>query len=217
MGFGRARPTLRASDTSKPQLLEASLLGTERAREARPRLHARKGWLVRSAGRGVARAGGLRSFSVRTLIVATDGSDLAVHAAVAGVSLARPADRLLVVCAVDLIDPGEDATGHAGPTVTEEQAAAGNREVREQGEAAVAGTAEAMRDLGYAPEQVETRLVEGEPGPALCRVAGEVDASALIVGTRGRGGLTRALLGSTSDYIVRNAPCSVIVSRNTQP
>jgi nucleotide-binding universal stress UspA family protein len=31
-------------------------------------------------------------------------------------------------------------------------------------------------------------------------------------GSRGRGGLTRALLGSVSDYIVRNAPCPVVVT-----
>lgn len=148
-----------------------------------------------------------------TLIVATDGSDLAVRAAVAGVSLTRPADRLLVVCAVDVIQPGEDATGHAGPTITYEVAEASNREAKAQGQAAVAATAEALRDLGYTSEQVETRLVEGGPGPALCRLADEVDASALIMGSRGRGALKRVLLGSVSDYVVRNAPCSVIVSR----
>jgi nucleotide-binding universal stress UspA family protein len=150
-----------------------------------------------------------------TLIVATDGSDLAFQAALAGVSLTRPADKLLVVSAVDLIDPAEDATGHAGPTITSEQAEASNREAKAQGQAAVAASAEALRVLGYAPEQIETRLVEGAPGPALCRLASDVDASALIIGSRGRGGLKRALLGSVSDYIVRNAPCSVVVSRST--
>ena len=152
-----------------------------------------------------------------TLIVATDGSDLAFQAALAGVSLARPADTVLVVSAVDLVAPGEDATGHAGPTITYEVAEASNREAEAQGQAAVAAIADALRGLGYAPEQVETRLVEGGPGPALCRLADEVDASALIVGSRGRGGLRRALLGSVSDYVVRNAPCSVIVSRTTEP
>lgn len=150
-----------------------------------------------------------------TLIVAIDGSELALQAATAGVSLARPADNLLVVFAVDMLHPGEDATGHAGATITPEHAEASNRESKAQGQAAAATTAEAMRDLGYGPEQVEIRLIEGDPGPALCRLAGAVDASALIIGSRGRGGLKRALLGSVSDYVVRNAPCSVIVSRST--
>jgi nucleotide-binding universal stress UspA family protein len=33
------------------------------------------------------------------------------------------------------------------------------------------------------------------------------------MGSRGRGALKRVLLGSVSDYVVRNAPCSVIISR----
>jgi nucleotide-binding universal stress UspA family protein len=40
-----------------------------------------------------------------------------------------------------------------------------------------------------------------------------VDAVAIVVGSRGRGGLKRAFLGSVSDYVVRNAPCSVVVTR----
>jgi nucleotide-binding universal stress UspA family protein len=154
---------------------------------------------------------------VTTLIVATDGSELAIQAALAGASLTARADRLLVVCAVDLVDPAEDATGHAGPTMTHEQVGDSHREAKAEGQAAVAATAEALRDVGYEPEQVETLLVEGDAGPALCRLAAEVGASALIVGSRGRGGLKRALLGSVSDYIVRNAPCSVVVSRDREP
>lgn len=46
-----------------------------------------------------------------TLIVATDGSDLALQAAVNGVSLTRQADNVLVVSAVELMLPGTDATG----------------------------------------------------------------------------------------------------------
>jgi nucleotide-binding universal stress UspA family protein len=36
----------------------------------------------------------------------------------------------------------------------------------------------------------------------------------VVVGSRGRGGIRRALLGSVSDYVVRNAPCSVVVTRS---
>jgi nucleotide-binding universal stress UspA family protein len=32
-----------------------------------------------------------------------------------------------------------------------------------------------------------------------------------VIGTRGRGDIKRALLGSVSDYLVRNAPCPVVV------
>jgi nucleotide-binding universal stress UspA family protein len=100
--------------------------------------------------------------------------------------------------------------------MTHEEIQASHRETKAEGQAAVAATAEALRDIGYGPEQVETLLIEGDAGPALCRLAADVGASALIVGSRGRGGLKRAFLGSVSDYIVRNAPCSVVVSRNLE-
>jgi nucleotide-binding universal stress UspA family protein len=149
-----------------------------------------------------------------TVIVATDGSDLAIHAALAGLSLTKHADTLLVVSAVELIDPVVDATGHAGPSVTYEQITESHRQAEAEGHAAVTATAEAVRDAGYSPEEIETRVIEGEAGPALCRLAADVGAAALIVGSRGRGGLKRAFLGSVSDYIVRNAPCPVVVSRS---
>jgi len=151
-----------------------------------------------------------------TLIVATDGSDLALQAALAGLSLTKQAEKVLVVCAVDLVHPMEDATGHAGPTMSYEQAEASNRQAKIEGQDAAGETAKAVQDLGYRPEQIETLVVEGDAGPALCRVAGDVGASALIVGSRGRGGLKRAFLGSVSDYVVRNAPCPVVVSRSRE-
>lgn len=145
---------------------------------------------------------------VTTLIVATDGSDLALQAALAGLSLTKRADKVLVVCAVDLV--GVQAT------MTYENAQAINNEKKAAGQTAVAETAEALRDIGYTPEQVEVLVVEGGAGPALCRLAADVGASALIVGSHGLSGLKRVLLGSVSDYIVRNAPCSVVVSRNRE-
>ena len=56
-------------------------------------------------------------------------------------------------------------------------------------------------------------MVGGEPGAAICELADEVSAGAIVLGTRGRGGLTRALLGSVSDYVTRAAPCTVVVGR----
>jgi nucleotide-binding universal stress UspA family protein len=151
-----------------------------------------------------------------TLIVATDGSDLAIQAAGAGLALTRPVDEVLVVAVADLVDPSlaEDASGHAAASMTYEEVEANHREARAEGRTAVEATAEALRTQHPEAAGLETRVIEGDPGPALCRLADDIGASALIIGSRGRGGLKRAFLGSVSDYVVRNAPCPVIVSRD---
>jgi nucleotide-binding universal stress UspA family protein len=51
----------------------------------------------------------------------------------------------------------------------------------------------------------------GEAGPQLCEEAKEWGADLIVVGRRGRKGLTEALLGSVSNYVLHHAPCSVLV------
>jgi len=152
-----------------------------------------------------------------TLVVGTDGSDLAIEAATAGVSLVGFADTIMIVAVADTVDPSlaEDATGHAGSTMTTDEVEEQHRDVRTRGQTAVEATEMALNSLGVPPTaRVETFVVDGDPGPALCRFAADANATAVIVGSRGRGGIRRALMGSVSDYVVRNAPCSVIVTRS---
>jgi nucleotide-binding universal stress UspA family protein len=71
--------------------------------------------------------------------------------------------------------------------------------------------AAAQRELAL--ERSEVRFLRCDPGPAICRLAADLSARAFVVGSRGRGVVKRALLGSMSDHLVRNAPYSVIVTR----
>jgi nucleotide-binding universal stress UspA family protein len=67
-----------------------------------------------------------------------------------------------------------------------------------------------------APEVV-TRLIRGEPWDQIVGVAREDPAIGLIVmGTHGRTGLQRALIGSVAERVVRHAPCTVMVVRPGQ-
>jgi nucleotide-binding universal stress UspA family protein len=151
-----------------------------------------------------------------TAVVATDGSELAIQAASAGLSLLREHDKVFLVAAADLVDPSlaEDATGHAAASMTYEEVDAQHREARTDAEKALDATSAALRDAGTLPDGAESLVLEGDAGPALCEFAREVGASVVIVGSRGRGGLKRAFLGSVSDYVVRHAPCPVIVARH---
>ncbi|OGW61006.1 MAG: hypothetical protein A2V83_07120 [Nitrospirae bacterium RBG_16_64_22] len=62
---------------------------------------------------------------------------------------------------------------------------------------------------------VTPRLVVREGGPAdeIVTLAAEVGASLVVVGSRGRKGVLKTLLGNVSAEVVERAPCSVLVVR----
>jgi nucleotide-binding universal stress UspA family protein len=145
-----------------------------------------------------------------TIVLGTDGSELANKAASAGLAILREAGTVLVVTVVDGTDPSlvDDGSGHAGPSMQPEEFASMRDRLIAAGRDIVDDSA---RELGGG---VETRVLEGSPGAALCDLAREVSAAAIVMGSRGRGGLRRAVLGSVSDYVVRHAPCPVLVVRS---
>jgi len=153
----------------------------------------------------------VKSCAMGTIIVGTDGSDLANLAAAAGVSILRETHALVVVHVVDGADPSlmEDASGHAGPAMNPQEFAGLRDGLLASAHTIVEDSASAFGS------GVETRIVEGSPGVELCTLADELSAVAIVIGSRGRGGLRRALLGSVSDYVVRNAPCPVVISRGS--
>lgn len=54
---------------------------------------------------------------------------------------------------------------------------------------------------------------EGVPGEAIVDAAASEDVDLIVIGSRGRGGVGRAVIGSVSDHVVRNAGCPVLVVR----
>ncbi|MEO6083333.1 MAG: universal stress protein [Umezawaea sp.] len=63
----------------------------------------------------------------------------------------------------------------------------------------------------YPDVTVDQVVVRDRPAPALLRLA--ENARLLVVGSRGRGGFTGMILGSTSQALVHHAPCPVAVVR----
>ncbi len=67
--------------------------------------------------------------------------------------------------------------------------------------------------LRAADLEVDTLVAAGRPCAELLRIAGQVQADLIIVGTRGLGALRRLFLGSTAERILRSAPVPVLVVR----
>ena len=59
----------------------------------------------------------------------------------------------------------------------------------------------------------EHRLTMGDPAGEVVRLATDEGAEMIVMGTHGRTGLTRLLMGSVAEAIVRRAPCPVLVYR----
>lgn len=58
--------------------------------------------------------------------------------------------------------------------------------------------------------QFEHRLVRGEPAREILRLAKDENADLIVMGTHGRTGMLRALMGSVAEQVVRNAACPVL-------
>jgi nucleotide-binding universal stress UspA family protein len=80
-------------------------------------------------------------------------------------------------------------------------------------------TAELERWAGEAKKrEITVRVVmrRGSPSTEIVALASEEHADLLVIGTHGRGGVSRALLGSVADRVIRTAPCPVLTVRKPE-
>ncbi|HYV46136.1 MAG TPA: universal stress protein [Myxococcaceae bacterium] len=118
-----------------------------------------------------------------------------------------PGSRIRVLAvARPLIPPGELAlAGAAYDQMT--------RELVEESRKVAARASDALQRSGLA---VETVVREGDPRTEIVAEAERFEADLIILGSKGRTGVARWLMGSVAEYVVRHAPCSVEVARNPQ-
>jgi nucleotide-binding universal stress UspA family protein len=60
---------------------------------------------------------------------------------------------------------------------------------------------------------VERALVEGDPAFEIVRAQEKFDADLIVMGTHGRGGLARLIMGSVAENVTRKAKCPVLTVR----
>jgi nucleotide-binding universal stress UspA family protein len=69
----------------------------------------------------------------------------------------------------------------------------------------------------WAGLRLEHRLEEGDPAATILRVAQETGSDLVVLGTHGRTGLGRLLMGSVAEQVVRRAPCAVLTVKTPFP
>lgn len=56
-------------------------------------------------------------------------------------------------------------------------------------------------------------IMHGNPKACIVQFSKENDIDLIVMGATGKGAITRALIGSTTSYVVNHAPCNVLVVR----
>ncbi|MEM2128350.1 MAG: universal stress protein [Candidatus Methanomethyliaceae archaeon] len=77
-----------------------------------------------------------------------------------------------------------------------------------EGQRLVKRAEELVRSAGL---EFDWRIVEDSPGSAIVKAAMRLNADLIVMGSLGEEGIKRHIVPSTTDYVVRNAPCDVLV------
>jgi len=89
-----------------------------------------------------------------------------------------------------------------------------------RGDAEVVLAEEILRELAAAAAAqgiaVETLTLKGRPDAALLKTAQEQQVNLIIMGSHGRTGLARLLMGSTTERVIGQSPCPVLVVKRAR-
>lgn len=135
----------------------------------------------------------------KTILIATDFSALGQQAVKVGFELAARLDSKVHLVHVFSLD----GTPESGSLASDAR-----RDAELMAVGKLRAVADAYRDSGRLGE-VKTR--HGDPAPMILLTAEEVSADIIVLGTHGRRGLPRLLLGSTAESVLRLASCTVVV------
>lgn len=140
--------------------------------------------------------------SFKRILVAIDGGTLALHAARTGLELSRLLGAEIAI--VYAVVPPVDYSGEIGLPADVLL------------EASSSETAEILkvlrRQVDLPPDASEFIRV-GHASEVIIKVAEDWRADLVVIGSHGRGGLERVLMGSVAEAVVRHAPCPVLVIR----
>jgi nucleotide-binding universal stress UspA family protein len=137
-----------------------------------------------------------------TILLATDGSREAELARATAIDLAESTNSELHVVT---IAPGFPSYDVHNPSVVEG--------LRERAEDILNEQAVKIEQEGGKVAEQHLRIAERYRAQQIVRVAEDTGAGLIVMGSRGLGGVRRALMGSVSDSVVRHAHCPVLVVR----
>ena len=142
-----------------------------------------------------------------TILLATDGSDEAKLATQAATELSRETGS--EVHLVYVLPTPAQLIGHHLYTDEMRESLIGGAE--RDAETFLKEQAEKIGSDGG--KVADTHLRSGDPDKEILRTAEALGVGLIVIGSRGLGAITRSLIGSVSDSVVRHAHCPVFVVR----
>jgi universal stress protein A len=143
---------------------------------------------------------------IKRILAAVDFSEITGAVVGHGLYLARVFGAELKLVHVVHIPPFAEATTWMPPVIS----SAAEQDLREEITAGVEKKLNEISDqCGESCPQVEAIIREGIPFQEIIDCAKELECDLIVLGTHGRTGFARAIIGSVAERVVRAAPCSV--------
>ena len=141
------------------------------------------------------------------ILLATDGSEEATLAARTAIDIADKTGSELHIILVGL---SVSYVG-MGPLEIADIPGPAQEELNQEGQRLLNAQARWVEANGGTVAEAHLRI--GKPDEEIVSQAEELGAGLIVIGSRGVGGIRRALMGSVSDSVVRHAHCPVLVVR----
>jgi nucleotide-binding universal stress UspA family protein len=144
------------------------------------------------------------------ILLASDGSEEAELALITAIDLTNNTNSELHVVTVGGVEYRHGYDIPESGDLLQETFEAIEREAQETLDEQVKKIEEARGTV------TEAHLRMGRAAEEIVNLGEEIGVSLVIIGSRGRGGIRRALLGSVSDSVIRHAHCPVLVVRSEE-
>jgi nucleotide-binding universal stress UspA family protein len=143
-----------------------------------------------------------------TILVPVDGSEYSLRALDVAIDLAHRLDAEIVVChVVDLIKAASLSSGEAQLV----------EECLEMLESDAQHIVDAAVKRASAMVAASSRVVEGSPVDEIQRLAAELQPIFVVIGSHGRTGLNRLIMGSVAEGVVRGSTVPVLIVPPARP
>jgi nucleotide-binding universal stress UspA family protein len=142
------------------------------------------------------------------ILIATDGSKHSEHAARTGVELAKLSRGKIT--AIYVADMGRYFVpiSDAGFNIASEAMDSIRSTILKSGEAAIKSIEDLARGEGVPGEG---KVIEGRPSDAILKFAQDAKMDVIVIGSIGKTGLEKFLLGSVAEKVVRNSKVPVLI------